>query len=216
MRRAVFPALLCLAFALPVDAQRVTVEAGNVVYQPRSGAPRRLTASGRDASPALSPDGRTVAFVRATPGRTVAAGSGDAQATELWVVGTDGAGARMLVRGRDGASPEEVLAGLAEPRFSPDGRLLYFASQAWVTSSAVHVVDLGTGRERFVLAGDLVDVVPRGEYAGHLLVGQHRYFLGGGSFDWIWLFTPDGREAGPVGDGSGAGVEQFRELYVDP
>jgi hypothetical protein len=43
-------------------------------------------------------------------------------------------------------------------------------------------------------------VVPSGEYKDCLLVQQHRYFVGSGSYDWYWLLRPDGKEVGPVGE----------------
>jgi len=43
-------------------------------------------------------------------------------------------------------------------------------------------------------------VVTSGEYKDCLLVQQHKYFVGGGSYDWFWLLRPDGKEVGPVGE----------------
>ena len=48
--------------------------------------------------------------------------------------------------------------------------------------------------------GTDVKIVPSGEYKDCLLVQQHRYFVGGGSYDWFWLVRPDGKELGPVGE----------------
>jgi len=42
--------------------------------------------------------------------------------------------------------------------------------------------------------------VSKGQYKGYLIVNQHRYFIGGGSYDWYWLFSPAGKEAGPFGE----------------
>jgi hypothetical protein len=92
--------------------------------------------------------------------------------------------------------------------FSPNGRWVYFLSPAWATSTAVHAVDVASGQERFVAPGNSLNVLYRGKYAGHLLVSQHRYFLGSGSYDWFWLIAPDGKEVGPVGE-TDAAVEQF-------
>lgn len=36
--------------------------------------------------------------------------------------------------------------------------------------------------------------------------------LGGGSYDWLWLLTPDGKEVGPIGEDEAS----FREMYVPP
>lgn len=210
--------LLVFALLCPgvLSAQSVGVERGNVVYRASArSALRRLTSSGLDSQPRLSADGRLVAFVRATPGDSVDTASGQEGATSLWTVRVDGTEPRMRVRGRYAEAPQRVLAGLQAPQFSPDGRRIYFLSSAWATSGAVHVFELATGRERFVVAGNSLEVVPSGEYAGHLLVEQHRYFLAGGSYDWVWLVTPEGKDVGSVGEGEEA-VEEFRSLYVKP
>ena len=214
--RALLLLLALLSFPAGLPAQSVTVREGNLFYRASAGAPpRQLTSSGLDDHPRLSPDGRTIAFVRGTPRDTVETALGWEEATSLWIVRTDGGGARMLVRGRSAGSPERTLASLDEPWFSPDGRRIYFLSTAWVTSAAVHVVELPSGTERFLIPGNSLEVVPAGRYAGHLLVAQHRYFLAGGSYDWVWLFTPDGREVGPVAE-SEEQLREFRSTYVEP
>jgi WD40-like Beta Propeller Repeat len=48
--------------------------------------------------------------------------------------------------------------------------------------------------------GNDIRVVPAGEYKDCLLVQQHRYFIGGGAYDWYWLFRTDGKEIGPLGE----------------
>lgn len=58
-------------------------------------------------SPDVSPDGRSVTFIRRLP----------AERWELWVVGIDGSGARRLV------GPDHLW--IADPTWSPDGRLIY-------------------------------------------------------------------------------------------
>jgi len=37
------------------------------------------------------------------------------------------------------------------------------------------------------------------EYHGYLVIGKHRYFHFGGSYDWCWLYDPDFKEIGPLG-----------------
>ena len=80
---------------------------------------------------------------------------------------------------------------------------------AWAVSGAVHVVDTTNRKERYLLPGSDVKVVPSGEYKDCLLVLQHRYFVGGGSYDWYWLLRPDGKEVGPVGEDT----ENFEATY---
>lgn len=180
-------------------AQTVGIDRGNVVLTRPGAAPLRLTTGGRDRDPALSPGGRRVAFVR-----------GDTTASEMWIVDVGGGPARRLVAARPADEPRANLTRFASPQFSPDGRTVYFLTEAWVTSGAVHAVDVATGRVRYVCPGNSLRVVPRGEYAGRLMVEQHRYFVGGGSYDWVWLVTPAGRNVGPIGEST----EQFEETYV--
>lgn len=147
-----------------------------------------------DSGVARATNGR-VAFIRATPGRLVPTALGDEQATELWIANADGADPRRLVVGVAADRVERSLAALSSPVFSPDGRRIYFLSRAWVTSDAVHAVDVATGREWFVAPGNSLAIVPRGPLAGCLLVSQHRYRPNeGGSYDWTWLLGTDGRE----------------------
>lgn len=75
-----------------------------------------------------------------------------------------------------------------------------------------------TGRTRFVCSGNTLEVIPRGEYAGYLMVTQHRYFLAGGSYDWLWLVHPDGQTVGPIMDpeapDAGQRLAEFRAMYL--
>ncbi len=205
-----FRRVLTLALAVSVlgsaEAQSIAVERGNVVFN-RGEDRRVLTNSGHDSEPSLSHDGRLVVFVRATPGRKIAAGSGEVDANEIWLIGTDGRGERRLVRGSAHADPKRLLTGLQSPQFSPDGRRIYFLSAAWATSSAVHVFDLAIGREHYLCAGNSLEMLRSGKYRGHLIVLQHRYCLGGGSYDWHWLLRPNGREVGPIGEDPAAFIE---------
>ena len=202
--RTIAAFLFLALWAAAAEAQSVEARGGNLFYRPSCGAAARpLTTSGHDSDPELSPDGRRVVFLRAGPG-------GEAS---IWTIETGGAGLRRWIVARADTAPERTLADLQTPRFSPDGSRIYFLSSAWATSGAVHALDLASGAERFLIPGNSLEVMRSGEYAGPLLVEQHRYYLAGGSYDWLWLFTADGREVGPVGESEEAEAE-FRSLYA--
>ena len=93
-----------------------------------------------------------------------------------------------------------MLAAFQALQFSTNGKLVYFISPQWATSGAVHVVDTTNRKERYLFPGNDIRVVAGGEYKDCLLVQQHRYFIGGGAYDWYWLFRTDGKEIGPVGE----------------
>lgn len=153
-----------------------------------------------------------VAYVKPTPQRLVRTSLGEEQATELWISSADRSHERKLVEGAHSDSAALSLADFSSPAFSPDGKRIYFLSSAWVTSKAVHEVDVETGRERYVTAGNTLEVIPRGEFAGCLLVAQHRYRQGeNGSYDWIWVLGPDGSEVARAADDSDDSARQLAD-----
>ncbi|HEY3898045.1 MAG TPA: hypothetical protein VGM54_05490 [Chthoniobacter sp.] len=210
LRCALLCATLLAASSGAVHAQTVTEEKGNIVFTSADGLQKQLTDSGHDSAPALSPDGKRVVFVRDTPDKIVATGSGDVSATELWIVGSDGKKPTMLIQGRDSQDAKQVIGGIAGAQFSPDGRHVYFVSASTATSGAVHVLDLATKKEWFFTDGSGLEVVPNGDYKGYLLVQKHKYLIGGGAYDWFWLLKPDGKEVGPVGENT----ENFHSTFV--
>jgi WD40 repeat protein len=209
MKRTLFAPILALALAVSAFAQTASVKDGNIQFTDKSGQTTSLTSSGRDSNPILAPDGKWVAFVRKVDGKKIATGSDEMDPTELWQVRVDGKEPSLLLRCRESAKPESLIAAFETLQFSANGKLLYFVSPAWATSGAVHVVDTTNRKERYLFAGNNLKLVPSGEYKDCLLVQQHRYFVGGGSYDWFWLLRPDGKEVGPVGEDT----ETFESTY---
>ena len=203
--------LLILSLGIPITAfsQSVSVKDGNIQFTDKAGQTTSLTSSGRDSDPILAPDGKWVAFVRKVDGKKISTGSDDVEPSELWQVRVDGKEPTLLLRCRESEKPESLIAAFENLQFSSNGKLVYFVSPAWATSGAVHVVDTTNRKERYLFPGNNLKVVPAGEYKDHFLVQQHRYFVGGGSYDWFWLLRPDGKEVGPVGEDT----ENFEATY---
>jgi hypothetical protein len=206
---------LALAPILASEAHATTVRAdgGNITMVDDAGVARQLTTSGLDCAPVVSPDNRHIVFVRETPNRKLATSLGPESANEIWIMNVDGSTPRLLVEGHSDKDEKHVLAALRSPAFSPDGQVVYFLSSAWVTSDAVHAVRLANLQERFVTAGNSLEVVPAGKYAGDLIVNQHRYWLASGSYNWFWLISPAGEDLGPIGPDDG-NVEDFKTQYA--
>ena len=149
-----------------------------------------------------SPSGDLVAFTRSTPDRLVLSPFDRPQeATEIWISRADGSDEQLLVRGKQGHSDLHNL------QFSPDGRVLYYLGSGWCTTHALSAVDVDTGERRGVCPGNSFEVLRDGTHGGHLIVEQHRYYPMGGSYDWPWLFTPEGKCLGPVVQGPDGGID---------
>lgn len=184
---AALPALA--SAAVPAALER----GGNVYYRAADGSERQITRDGGYGAPTLSPDGRTLAFVREDekpdPG-------GQGGLTSLWIADAATGAARRLLAGRPHDDPKRDLARFRDPAFSLDGGFIYVEAEAWATSGAIHQVEVATGRERFVVDGWLYGVIRNGRYRGHLLVGQHKYHGAPdyGSYNPVSVFRPDGKK----------------------
>ena len=145
---AIFALLLPEIAAGQPAAPRVVSEGNGIVLE-RDGSKKELTRSPQDVEPVLSPDGRLVYYTRR------AAGPRDEQfcgpkADELRVVSVDGKDDKLVLGGHRG-DPEAQLCDFSNKQFSADGRRLYFMTPGWATSGALHVYDLRTRDERFLL-----------------------------------------------------------------
>lgn len=215
---------LCLIILLvlaPIQlwAQEAFIRDGNVHIRDSSNNVVQLTTSGRDLSPRLSPDAKSIAFVRDTPGVLVGAGSGDQNATELWLVNVDTKQAVLLAEGKEDPQIEKTLAGFRSPCFSPDGRSIYFISAAWATSDAIQKISLDTKRVRFMTDGIALEVIPKGEYGGFLLVERAliKFDKNGDSLGrdvYLWLVSPDGKPVREIGQAESKAASDFREEHL--
>ena len=205
--------LFILLFYIPSSAcateQKNTVyaSAGNIYYVLNGRRATQLTHSEHDRSPILSPNKKSIVFIRAgtniipKPCRDFA-NTSTTYGEQIWIIDIKHKKERLLVNNDFSCKqPKKMIVAPHQLTFSPDSQTLYFLTSAWATSGAVHAVSIVDGQQHYILPANSLKIILSGEYKGDLILNQHRYFIGGGSYDWYWLFTPDGRtEVGPLGE----------------
>ena len=166
----------------PEEAPATAAVAADVRPEAAQSGPGRAEDSAR-VFPVRSRDGRWEAFVR--PGRP----------RELWLASVQDGSERRLLTESEHDEPQRNLMGFAGLQFSPDGRTLYFLTEAWATSGAIHALDLQTLEERFVIDAVALLVIMSGKYAGQLFVQRHQYkdFPGEGFHAYQWCGVVDSR-----------------------
>ncbi len=172
--------------ALPtLPATKASVVASAAPPAPIASAPSVVDAAATRSGPcangdtkrtATSPDGHVTVFVVVDTSKTVATFAEDMPHEDLCVA-KDGGAPRILVAGHEAwpnEGVERTLGSFGQLVFSPDGVLLFFSSAAWVTSGAAHVVDLATGKEKFLFDGAVEAAIVSGAYKGSYLANHFR------------------------------------------
>lgn len=185
---------LLTSFTIAAEKPPVFAKGGNIYYQTL-----QLTHSGKDSDPVLSPDKKCVAFIRETSRESSVPSEHPCHTQQLWKVNVDGKNETMLVRDRKG-EPQEEIDRIHQIQFSPDSKQLYFLTSAWGTSAALHCVNIDGTKEHFITDANYLKVIEKGEHKGNLIISKHRYFMYGGSYDFLYIITPKGKEIGPLAD----------------
>lgn len=150
-----------------------------------------------------SPDDKWIAFVRRSryliPHTCAFSLTKTNYADEIWIVDLNAMRKKLLVAVNSNCDhPKKVIIDPNDLQFSPDSKILYFATSAWATSGAIHAIDVDGKNLRFVIDANQYHVIQHGKYRGDLIVNQHRYRFKGdtplGSYNRDWLFTPHGKQ----------------------
>lgn len=147
-----------------------------------------------------APGGKVVYYIMSLPGRDSV--GNPRTAIEAGV--DENRSFRILLASRPSDDPKTNLTDFSNLSLSPDRKTLYFQTDAWATSTAIHSLDIATKRTSYVTDGEMSCVVLGGEFQGDLIVEQHRYFIQGGSYDALYLYNPVGKLIGPVSQGTDA------------
>ena len=95
--------------------------------------------------------------------------------------------------------PKGNLTDFSKMALSTNGHYLYIQTSAWATSDAIHRIDLKTLKVSYVTDGSLGCVVHSGRFANNIIAVQHAYYVQGGSYEALMMYSENGRQIGPVG-----------------
>jgi len=211
-------ALLLVPFHL--WAQEVFTRDGNVFLRTAQSGVIQMTTSGLDSDPSLSADGKSIVFVRDTPGELVDAAAGRINATELWLMNISTRKADLLIKGKDDPDRKRTLAGFHHPIFSPDNHSVYFISEAWVVSGAIHKILLNTKEVDFLIDGASFGVISVGRYSGYVLVHRNlvKFDKNGDSLgrdSYLFLVSPDGKPVKEIGQSDSKAAREFWKRNIE-
>lgn len=200
-----FSSIACLLVIASSSFASVFVKAGNIYYS-QGGQDVQLTKTNHDDSPILSPNKKLIAFIRTghqiiPPNCLDFSDISSKYGNQIWIYNIVNKTERLLVDNNFSCNkPKKRIVDPQQLHFSPNSRTLYFVTSAWAVSGAVHAINVDGTNYRYIQPANELEVIKSGDYQGYLALQQHRYFIGGGSYDWYWLFTPDGKEIGPIGE----------------
>lgn len=137
-----------------------------------------------------------VFIIKPTNKPSIGTGLGDVDNNELWLRNTVTKTERLIVSCKNAKKMENVIGGISEPHFSIDRKKVFFQSEAWATSAAIHVVDLKSGKEKFICPGNGISVIEAGKYKGDFITFMHKYYgpPNYGSFDHDFIVDENGKE----------------------
>ena len=186
--------------------QRVEVRGGSVYLIDDKDHETRVTPEGGvTAEATLSRDKSKVAYVRSmrsTDGRKI---------SEIRIYHVANRKEELVLEGPVMIGGREY-SSFDSPKFSPDGDAVYFLFDWAVTTHGVARLDLKTLEVRFVVpALDFPAVVQNGKYIGDLVVSQRRPTLSLDHYTLYYLFSPEGKEIGVVGE-----TEFDVGIFLDP
>ena len=230
MLRSVVVFVICFGCAVAFAAPLKFFVQDKNIFLNKEDKVIQVTNQGSDRALVLSPDYKHVAFIRKS--KRVAddlpaaweQNEKQSYADEIWIIDVNQEMKPRLLLSHKTKAPGNEPKGkesigvvcFDKMAFSPDSKKLYFLTSAWETSCAVNVVNIDGQGEKYVTDARSLTVIQKGEYKGNLLVGKHKYFIGpGGSYDWVWMVSPNGEEIGPVEEDEKAVDLEVLESYPE-
>lgn len=104
--------------------------------------------------------------------------------------------------------PFSEIHDLILGEFSNDGKYFYFASYAWSTSYAVFSININSKEIKLITDSNYLEVIKAGKYKDMLLTMHHRYYDGGGTYDYYYITDPkNGKDVKNLGENKNKALE---------
>jgi len=179
----------------------------------------RLTHTGLNKSPIIHPGGEWIYYIKTTEAKN----NGDMGSVdppigyignyvfkeEIWRMKISGEGKSFVYKSSRSPEPNQTwytLSSIDNIQFSPSGDKIYFQSDPYTVTGTIWVMESDGSNAQLMSSGHSIRIIESNtdgtdnRYKGYLIIQQHRYFTFGGSYDWYWLFDPDFKKIGPIGD----------------
>jgi TonB family protein len=183
--------LYFLAVGCGCAADRVTGKDGNIVVQDSSGKETTLTQTGLDSDPWISPDGRTIVFLRHS--------AADTFKTSVFEMDMQTRTPRLLYGGPAKYQGRED-SYFGRPELDESHDTLFLLSKEYATEGALIAIRLRDAQVKLV--SDHVvgyDVVECGMDRGDLIALKRNQDILGRPYFLYWLYARDGAELGLAG-----------------
>jgi hypothetical protein len=204
---------LCLITSL-VRSQEVTktfIKQGNIYIQYDNADSRQITYKGMDSQTMLSNDKKYVIFIRTIKNPNEPEEGVEyieeskivqytfATSTEKILVQgckNNGTGSSAISYADSDQFPFSGLCNITNVQLSHDGQRVYFETDAWTTSHAIHYCVVPTGKIALFGSGRINEIFPNGE----LNVNITGIEVDKGRYTQNWLFDKNGNEIKAIGE----------------
>jgi len=183
--------IVCGGGAKARSADRVSANEGRILIQDSSGQTTALTQSGLDSAPWLSPDGRTVVFIRQS--------AEDIFWTSVYKIDMSTRKLGLLYGGPARYHGRESPS-FGRPELDESQETLFLLTNDYATEGSLIAIQLATGQTRLI--SDHVvgyDVIECTGHRGDLIVLKRRADILGHPYFLYWLYSPTGDDLGLAG-----------------
>jgi hypothetical protein len=202
---------LVTSFIRSQEVTKTFIKKGNIYILYDNADSRQITFKGTDSQSMLSNDKKYVIFIRTIKNPKEPEEGVDyieeskilqytfaTSSEKVLVQGckSDGSGSSPISYADSDEYPFSGLCNVTNVQLSPDGQRVYFETDAWATSHAIHFCFVPTGKIALFGSGRLNEILPTGE----LNVNITGIEPNKGRYTQNWLFDKSGNEIKAVGD----------------